>query len=414
MKRDSKHSVTKRSYKDYPGDWELVELGNLLERVRRPVDVIPDHEYQEIGIRSHGKGLFYKKPVKGSDLGNKAVFWVDVDCLIINIIFAWEQAVGITTTQEKGMIASHRFPMWRSKENVELNFLLNLFLTPLGKHLLGLASPGGAGRNRTLGQDEFNKIPVCIPSKIEEQQKIVKILSTWDKAIELEEHLIAWKKQQKKRLMQNLLTGKKRLPGFKGEWQEIRLGDVCEIVSGGTPDTSITYYWGGEIPWCTPTDITSAGKYINKTQQSITYDGLNNSSASILPAGSVLMCSRATIGPRSITLSSITTNQGFKNFICSNLINNEYLYYYIEVLTPTFIKKASGSTFGEVLKNDVENIMFQLPLLPEQIAIAEILSTADREIDLHKKQLDELKKQKKALMQLLLTGIVKVNVQEVS
>ncbi|MCL5058012.1 MAG: restriction endonuclease subunit S, partial [Actinobacteria bacterium] len=166
MKGNSEYSVINRSYKNYPSDWRIVELGELLEKVRKPVEVISDYEYQEIGIRSHGKGLFYKEPVKGSDLGNKSVFWIEADCLIINIVFAWEQAVGITTTQEKGMIASHRFPMWKSKGNVELNYLLKFFLTPSGKNLLELASPGGAGRNKTLGQDEFNKILACIPSTI--------------------------------------------------------------------------------------------------------------------------------------------------------------------------------------------------------------------------------------------------------
>ncbi len=221
MENDHEYYVTKRIYQDYPVDWTVAELGNLLARVRRPVNVVPDHEYREIGIRSHGKGLFYKEPVVGHDLGDKLVFWVEADCLIINIIFAWEQAVGITTAQEKGMIASHRFPMWRSKGNVELKYLLTLFLTPLGKHLLGLASPGGAGRNRTLGQDEFNKITICIPSEIKEQQRIVMILSTWDKAIELEERLIGEKKRQKKWLMNNLLTGKKHLPGLAASGRKI-------------------------------------------------------------------------------------------------------------------------------------------------------------------------------------------------
>ncbi|ACV64927.1 hypothetical protein Dtox_4260 [Desulfofarcimen acetoxidans DSM 771] len=232
VKRNSRFSIIRERCEKYPNDWVIAKLGNLLERVRMPVKVIANCEYQEIGIRSHGKGLFYKEPIKGSDLGNKSVFWIEADCLIINIVFAWEQAVAITTAREKGMIASHRFPMWKSKGNIELNYLLKFFLTPFGKNLLELASPGGAGRNKTLGQDEFNKILVCIPSNIEEQQKIVKIFTTWDKAIELKEKLILEKKNQKKWLMQNLLTGKKRLSSFTDEWQEVRLGDVFKFEGG--------------------------------------------------------------------------------------------------------------------------------------------------------------------------------------
>src|SRR5665647_2747798 len=148
MQIDSACSIARGNFKSYPSDWTVIELGNLLKRVRNSVEVIPDYEYQEIGIRSHGKGLFYKEPVKGSDLGNKSVFWVEEDCLIINIVFAWEQAVAITTSQERGMIASHRFPMWQPEGKVDLNYLHKLFLTPLGRHILELASPGGAGRNK--------------------------------------------------------------------------------------------------------------------------------------------------------------------------------------------------------------------------------------------------------------------------
>jgi len=408
MPIDIENLTVNGTYKSYPNDWKIVELGDLLKKIRIPVEVIPDQDYQQIGIRSHGKGLFYKELVRGSDLGNKSVFWVQEDCLIINIVFAWEHAVAITTSKEKGMIASHRFPMWQAKEEVDLKYLYNFLLMPFGRHLLELASPGGAGRNKTLGQDEFHRITVCIPRTIEEQQKIIKILKTWDKAIELKEKFINEKKILRRWLIRSLLTGQKRLPGFAKKWQLVRLGDVCKIVSGGTPDTDVNDFWGGEIPWCTPIDIASSGKYINKTRQNISIKGVKNSSTSVLPAGSVLMCSRATIGPRSIAKCDITTNQGFKSFVCSDLIDNEYLYYYIEVLIPLFIKKANGSTFNELSKSDVVKIVFPLPQMSEQIAIAEILSCVDREINLYEQHLKELKKTKKALMKMLLTGMIRV------
>lgn len=96
-----------------PNDWKEVTLGECLERVEHPVDVQPDQMYTQVGIRSHGKGLFYKEPVSGAELGNKSVYWIEPDCFILNIVFAWEQAIARTTQAEVGMIGSHRFPMYK-------------------------------------------------------------------------------------------------------------------------------------------------------------------------------------------------------------------------------------------------------------------------------------------------------------
>jgi len=408
VKRDSEYSVVMRNYKDYPSDWKVVELGDLLEKINRPVDVVPDYEYREIGIRSHGKGLFHKEPVKGSDLGNKSVFWVEVDCLIINIVFAWEQAVGITTTQEKGMIASHRFPMWQSKGNVDLNYLLKVFLTPFGRHLLELASPGGAGRNRTLGHDSFNKIPVCIPSNIKEQQKIVKILSTWDKAIELKERLIFEKKQQKKWLMQNLLSGKKRLPGFTGEWRKFEVGKIIflsstkinpivEKQSFNCIELEHIESETGRLLGSTISTIQKSNK-IFFTKEDVLFGRLRPYLKKFYFAKHEGVCSSEiwVLKPKTKKMLS------------------KFLFYIVQ--SSKFIEKCCVSYGSKMPRADwdyVSDLIIDLPPLPEQTAIAEVLSTADREIDLHEKQLEELKKQKKALTQLLLTGAVRVNTQEV-
>ena len=211
-----------------PGDWDVYMLGDCLSRVERPVAVKPNELYTQIGIRSHGKGLFYKEPVTGAALGNKAVFWIEPDCFIVNIVFAWEQAIGKTTQSEVGMIGSHRFPMYRPvNDRVDIDYLISYFLTKRGTDILEAASPGGAGRNKTLGQDRFLRSKIILPP-IEEQRKIAAILTTQDRVIELKEKHLAEKQRQKKYLMQQLLTGKKRLPGFSGEWKNKK---VCGGLS---------------------------------------------------------------------------------------------------------------------------------------------------------------------------------------
>ena len=211
-----------------PTNWDTYILGDCLRRIERPVEVNPNKFYTQIGIRSHGKGLFYKEPVTGTMLGKKSVFWIEPDCFILNIVFAWEQAIGKTTQSEMGMIGSHRFPMYCSVNNaVDIDYLISYFLTKRGTDILEAASPGGAGRNRTLGQDRFLKSKIVLPP-IEEQQKITEILITQDKIIELKEKLIDEKQRQKKYLAQQLLTGKKRMPGFGGVWETIRLRQIVK------------------------------------------------------------------------------------------------------------------------------------------------------------------------------------------
>ena len=235
--------VTYRSSVMVPKGWIQLPLSKLVEKVAHPVAVDPKAQYQEIGIRSHGKGLFDKEPVLGAELGEKRVFWVEPNCLILNIVFAWEQAVGTTEEKDRGKIASHRFPMYKPRVGkADVKYLEYLFKTPYGKHILSAASPGGAGRNKTLGQSEFLNTTVPVPP-LDEQKKIVAILSTWDRSIRTTETLIWNCERHKKTLMKMLLEGEVRLKGFghsasRGRlpdgWKTITLGQLGRCISGLT------------------------------------------------------------------------------------------------------------------------------------------------------------------------------------
>ncbi|MCQ2635865.1 restriction endonuclease subunit S, partial [Helicobacter pylori] len=160
-------------------------------------------------------------------------------------------------------------------------------------------------------------------------------------------------------------------------WQRVRLGDVAEIIGGGTPSTQITSFWNGSINWFTPTEI-GITKYVYKSQRTITPLGLKKSSTKLLPIGTILLTSRASIGDCAILKVVATTNQGFQSLIPLEKINNEFLYYLILTLKNKLLKLASGSTFLEVSPNKIKNLLIPLPPLNEQIAIANILSDLDR------------------------------------
>ncbi|MDU9805993.1 restriction endonuclease subunit S [Helicobacter pylori] len=159
-------------------------------------------------------------------------------------------------------------------------------------------------------------------------------------------------------------------------WQRVRLGDIAEIIGGGTPSTQITSFWSGSINWFTPTEI-GITKYVYKSQRTITPLGLKKSSAKLLPIGTILLTSRASIGDCAILKVVATTNQGFQSLIPLEKINNEFLYYLILTLKNKLLKLASGSTFLEVSPNKIKNLLIPLPPLNEQIAIANILSALD-------------------------------------
>ena len=191
---------------------------------------------------------------------------------------------------------------------------------------------------------------------------------------------------------------------FPCDWENKKFHQICDIFSGGTPNTKISEYWDGDIPWCVPTDITRNSKYIWQTERNITRFGLDNSSSIVMPENSILMCSRATIGPRCINKVPMATNQGFKNLVCKKGYDYEFIYYYIDILLKNLLKKSNGSTFLELSKSELEKSECIVPNnCKEQSRIAEILMQWDKAIELQEKYIKQLELRKKALMQKLLT-----------
>lgn len=188
------------------------------------------------------------------------------------------------------------------------------------------------------------------------------------------------------------------------DWNIKKISEVAEIVSGGTPSTNNPEYWdNGTILWATPTDITSNKKYISITEKSISKEGLRNSSANLLPMGSILMTSRATIGEKCINTVPMATNQGFKSLICKEDFYNEFMYYLIDAIKDRLISLASGSTFLEISKSAISDFKIIAPPINEQQKIASILSTIDEHIEQVDGLIEKTKELKKGLIQRLLT-----------
>lgn len=189
-------------------------------------------------------------------------------------------------------------------------------------------------------------------------------------------------------------------------WKKAKIGELTDIVNGGTPSTAIAEYWNGGINWCTPSDITKKKtKYLSNTEKTITEKGLSESSASLLPIGTILLCSRATIGEMSIAASEMATNQGFKNLICKKDVDNEFLYYALFPLRNKMLELAIGTTFLEISKSALQSIEVIIPAdIIEQTAIAGALSDVDSLISSLQKLIEKKNAIKQGAMQELLTG----------
>ena len=185
------------------------------------------------------------------------------------------------------------------------------------------------------------------------------------------------------------------------DWEVVRLGEVGDIVGGGTPDTTNPAFWNGEILWLTPTEIKQ--KYISTSERKITQKGLENSSAKILPKNTILITTRATIGDIGIATKQLCTNQGFQSFVSGKNANFEFMYYLLCTKRSQFISLANGSTFLEVSAKTIRQIQIPLPPLKEQEKIARILGVWDSALDTLANLIKAKRKYKTALMQRLLT-----------
>lgn len=272
-----------------------------------------------------------------------------------------------------------------------------------------------------LYQKDFVNFRFPLPP-LPEQRLITNILSKVDEKIQLTDQIISKTEELKQGLLQDLITNgighesyKEALLGPKytdipTSWDVERMADVADVVSGSTPKKSNPEYWGGDIVWVTPTDVTSTdGMYISDSEEKITAEGRDSCSVTLLEPGAVLMTSRATIGEAVINEVPVTTNQGFKSLVPGDRLHNEYLYYYIRTIADYLTEIGGGSTFPEINKGDTQNIPVPVPPLNEQKKIANNLNEVDEKRLQEQETKQKLQELKRGLMQDLLTGKTRVD-----
>lgn len=261
------------------------------------------------------------------------------------------------------------------------------------------------GTIKHLNQNILVNFPVLTPQKLE-QTKIGQYFSNLDNLITLHQRKCDEIKKLKKYMLQNMFpqndekVPKIRFDGFTDDWEQRKLGDVANIVGGGTPNTNKVDYWDGDIDWYTPAEIGDV-IYIDSSKRKITEDGLNNSSAKMLPVGSVLFTSRAGIGKMAILRKKACTNQGFQSIIPhSNELDSYFIFSRSEELKRYGEVVGAGSTFVEVSGKQMSLMDLMIPsMIDEQIKIGDYFRKLDQLITLHQRKCDELKNMKKFMLQ---------------
>ena len=188
-------------------------------------------------------------------------------------------------------------------------------------------------------------------------------------------------------------------------WRELRVSEFAEVIGGTTPPTSDPSYFGGDIPWLTPKDLSNfQGRYIARGERNLTREGVEAAGLRILPSGTVLLSTRAPIGYVAIAKNPITTNQGFRSLIVKPGFEPEFIYYLLKRDTERLKAFSSGTTFGELSGSTLAELRFSIPPLPEQRAITRVLGSLDDEIVSRKGESKGLRRIFNHLMRHLLDG----------
>ncbi|SDX55430.1 type I restriction enzyme, S subunit [Albimonas donghaensis] len=326
-----------------------------------------------------------------------------------NMMRMWQGASGLACEEA---LVSPAYVVLAPRKNLDPLFASYLFKLPEMIHRFWAYSYGLTEDRLRLYFNDFKRIPCAIPP-LPEQRKIAEILSTWDRAIETTEALLAAAKAQKRALMQTLLTGKRRFPEFEGQpWPERALEEIVTIKSGGTPSKASPENWDGDLPWLSAKDLKT--HFLSDSEDHLTEAGAR--SAKIVPAGTILVLVRGMTlmkdFPVGITTRKVAFNQDVKALTPKPNVSGLFLSYALAARKAQFMKLVNTANHGTGRLDT--GLMLAVPIgVPkpaEQDRIAVSLRACDEEIGIFDSQARTLRTEKSALMQQLLTGKRRVRV----
>lgn len=393
----------------YPRDWASKKIGQWLKLAERSIVLQDEEEYQLVTIRRGFGGVDSRGSFLGKNVLVKNYFIVKTGDFIISKRQIAHGACGIVPPDLDGAVVSNEYNVFLPQDGTNIQMFNLMMQLPHYKRLFYLMSDGVHIEKLLFKTQDWMKRTLAMPL-LKEQKKIAEILSTQDKAIELQERKIEELKRFKKGCLERMFPRKgqkvpeKRFPGFTDDWEQRKVGEVSESYSGGTPSVGVKEYYGGQIPFIRSAEINS-----EITELFLTEEGLKNSSARLVAVGDILYALYgATSGEVGRARLKGAINQAILAIKPHTDYDSEYLAQWLRKskhsIIETYLQGGQGNLSGTIVKE----LSVDFPSLKEQKAIGDFFRQLDNLITLHQRKLEEMKNQKKALMQLLLTGIVRV------
>ncbi|HFI0081718.1 TPA: restriction endonuclease subunit S [Streptococcus suis] len=409
-------NIPKRRFKEFENAdaWELRKLGEVIEKLKGGVSIAPN-DYIEDGYRTIPKGAVNDTGV--ADMS--ACKNVSVDFFEKNYFSKTSTGELITSLRDLvpsapnlgrivrivGQFEEFIMPQGVYSLKITDNLLEDFLIAYSNNYIYRsvIQSEKNGSTQVHIRNGEFLNIKIQVPS-LPEQEAIGNFFSTLDRHITLHQRKLDKLKSVKQAYLSEMFPAegervpKRRFPGFTDAWELRKLGEVADIIGGGTPSTSNSEFWDGDIDWYTPAEIGEQ-IYVDGSERKITQLGLDKSSATLLPANkTILFTSRAGIGKTAILRSDATTNQGFQSIIVDNNTEPYFIFSMTDKIKNKAISVASGSTFAEISSRALGQLEFMFPSINEQKAIGTFFSTLDQHITLHQRKLEKLKNLKKALL----------------
>ncbi|MBI4203839.1 MAG: restriction endonuclease subunit S [Betaproteobacteria bacterium] len=383
--------------------WPVVSLGELIRLERRPVEVIDDRQYQEIGIYCFGRGIFHKTPRSGLEVGDKDLYQLREGDLILQVTFAWEGAIALCGNAEEGLYGSTRYPTFRVNEDrCFAPYIARYLCTPSGLDQINKICPGSAGRNRVLSIKRIPEIKIPLPPLAEQRRVVARIE---DLAAQIHEARVL--RQQATEEAEALLHAGLRQTRHRllsSAHPKARLGSITKVTSGGTPSRENPAYWNGEIPWVKTGELLDDD--IAFTEERITKAGVENSAAKIFPTETVLIAlygQGQTRGRTGRLLIPAATNQA----CCAILPNADrfearYIQFWLRSLYMELRQEAQGGAQPNWNGSMIKNLEIALLPIPEQRRIVAELDALQAESDALKREQTETAAELDALLPAIL------------
>ena len=384
----------------FSGEWETKRLGDIASIRNQkvlPANVNPNTPCVELDHIGSGDGQLLKSATAEYSTASKYRFFLG------DVLFGRLRSYlrKFWLADRDGICTTEIWPLMVDPKQVDNTFLHAIVQSD---QFFAMANISYGTHMPRTDWTVMRNFTVMLPP-IQEQRAIAEVLSDVDRLLTALEVLIAKKRAIKQAVMQQLLTGKTRLPGFSGAWETKRVSEFGDVITGATPSTKINAFWNGPYPWITPTDISSE-RDMTVSERMITQEGLN--AIRTLPPNTVLITCIASIGKNAILKTTGSCNQQINAVVPNAAHNAEFLYYLFEYNSNYLLANAGVTATPIISKSIFSEFVFQVPSFEEQRSIASVLSDMDSEIVALEQRRDKTRAIKQGMMQQLLTGRVRL------